>query len=246
MKQQIARLLTRQNLMILGFFPIVIFALGMDSRYVLERGVAGQIYSNLAAPFYMLLVLFALRPEQRLMAVVFVPFSALGEYIFSLVFQLYRYTAGEVPFYVPFGHAILFSTGLLIADTPLVRRHEQAVKRGLLAFHGGLFAVALLAWGDTLSALFGLVFLALMRRKGARPLYLIMGVLVLYIEVVGTQLGCWAWAANPWGALHTTNPPVGAFVCYVIADVLVIKIARRLAGAWARLRPAVARAGGEV
>jgi len=52
---------------------------------------------------------------------------------------------------------------------------------------------------------------------------------VLYIELVGTWLGCWAWGPAPWGVLHTTNPPVGAFVCYVIADILVIKIAGRLA-----------------
>jgi hypothetical protein len=36
--------------------------------------------------------------------------------------------------------------------------------------------------------------------------------------------------------LRTTNPPVGAFVCYVIADILVIKIAGRLAPLLARLR----------
>ena len=51
-----------------------------------------------------------------------------------------------------------------------------------------------------------------------------MGVLVLYIELVGTALGCWVWDPAPFGVLRTTNPPVGAFVCYVIADILVMKI----------------------
>ncbi len=50
-----------------------------------------------------------------------------------------------------------------------------------------------------------------------------MGFLVLYIELMGTWLGCWRWDLNPLnGLLHTTNPPVGAFVCYVIADIIVI------------------------
>jgi hypothetical protein len=219
----------RGRLLIAGFAPIVLFALGADSRWLLDRGFDGQFLSNLAAPLYFLLVLSGLRPDQRLMAIVFVPFSALGEFIFSLLFGLYTYKFGAVPFYVPFGHAILFSTGLLIADLPWVVAHNARVRWGLLAFHAGLFGGAVLALGDSLSAIFGALFLIILYRKRARPLYLIMGVLVLYIELVGTMLGCWFWEPQPFGILHTTNPPVGAFVCYVIADILVMKIAARLA-----------------
>ncbi|HEY3229211.1 MAG TPA: hypothetical protein VGJ87_08325, partial [Roseiflexaceae bacterium] len=99
----------------------------------------------------------------------------------------------------------------------------------LIAFHAGLFGGAALALHDTLSALFGALFILILYRKRGRPFYLIMGVLVLYIELVGTALGCWVWGAAPFGVLHTTNPPVGAFACYVIADILVMKIASRLA-----------------
>ena len=221
--------LRRRRWLIAGFAPIVLFALGADSRLLSERGVDGQLLSNIAGPIYLLLMLGGLRPDQRRMALVFVPFSALGEYLFSLVFQLYRYRLGGVPLYVPFGHAILFSTGLLIADLPSVRANEHVVRRLLLAAHMLLFGGALVALGDTLSALFGAVFVLILWRKGVRTFYLIMGMLVLYIELVGTRLGCWVWDPAPWGALHTTNPPVGAFVCYVIADILVIKIAERLA-----------------
>ena len=219
---------TRQRLLIAGFVPIVLFALGADSQLLLERGFDGQILSNLAAPLYFLLVLRGLRPDQRLMALVFVPFSALGEYLFSLVFQLYTYKAGSIPFYVPFGHAILFSTGLMIAELPWIVAREQRVRTALLLFHGLLFLGALLTLGDTLSAIFGVLFLIILKRKRFRPFYLIMGVLVLYIELAGTALGCWFWDPTPFGVLRTTNPPVGAFVCYVIADILVMKIAARL------------------
>jgi hypothetical protein len=226
----------RRRLLIAGFAPIVLFALSADSRLLLERGFDGQLLSNLLAPLYFLLMLGALRAEQRLMAILFVPFSALGEFIFSLVFQLYTYKFGAVPFYVPFGHAILFSTGLLIAELPLVLANEARVRWALVAFHAGLFGGAALALGDTLSAIFGALFVLILYRKRARPFYLIMGVLVLYIELVGTALGCWFWEPRPFGILHTTNPPVGAFVCYVIADILVMKIAARLAPLIARAR----------
>jgi hypothetical protein len=221
--------LRRRHLLIAGFAPIVLFALVADSRLLYERGIDGQLISNLAAPLYFLWVLSGLRADQRLMALVFVPFSALGEGLFSLVFGLYTYKFGSVPFYVPFGHAILFSTGLLIADLPSVVAREAQVRWGLLAFHAGLFGGAALALGDSLSAIFGALFIWILYRKRCRPFYLIMGVLVLYIELVGTALGCWFWDPAPFGALRTTNPPVGAFVCYVIADILVMKIAIRLA-----------------
>lgn len=218
----------RRRWLIAGFAPIVIFALGSDSRLLLDFGFDGQILSNLSAPLYFLWVLSGLRPHERLMAIVFVPFSALGEFIFSLIFGLYTYKFGGVPFYVPFGHAILFSTGLLIADLPLIRANEARVRWGLFAFHGALFGGAIIALGDTLSAIFGGVFILILYRKRAGSFYLIMGVLVLYIELVGTILGCWAWNPAPFETLRTTNPPVGAFVCYVIADILVMKIAKRL------------------
>lgn len=210
---------------LLSFWPVVIIALGLDSRLLLEAGFDGQWLCNLAGPPYLLLMLMALKPEQRRMALIFVPFSAVGEYLFSILFGLYAYKFGEVPFYVPFGHAILFCTGLLIEDLPLVQRSVAKVRWFLIAVHAALFAGAVFALGDTLSAIFGVLFLIILWRKRARLLYLIMGVLVLYIELVGTIFGCWYWPPTPFGVLHTTNPPVGAFVCYVIADILVIKIA---------------------
>ena len=115
-----------------------------------------------------------------------------------------------------------------IAELPGVVAREAQARWALVAFHAALFGGAILALGDTLSAIFGALFLLVLRRKGCRVFYLIMGVLVLYIELVGTALGCWFWEPAPWGVLRTTNPPVGAFVCYVIADILVIKIAVRV------------------
>ena len=112
----------------------------------------------------------------------------------------------------------------LISELPAVQAHEARVRWGLLVFHVALFGGAVLALGDTLSAIFGALLVVILYRKRCRPFYLIMGVLVLYIELVGTALGCWVWDPAPFGVLRTTNPPVGAFVCYVIADILVMKI----------------------
>ncbi|CDN10836.1 hypothetical protein RintRC_1894 [Richelia intracellularis] len=71
-----------------------------------------QIFVNAFTVSYFFL-LFALNPKQRLMGIIFVPFSVVGEYVFSLILEMYHYRLGGVPMYVPFGHAILFSVGVL-------------------------------------------------------------------------------------------------------------------------------------
>ena len=230
----------RRRLLIWAFWPVVLVVLGLDSRLLFQAGFDGQWLCTIAAPLYLLLVVRRLPAEQRLPALVFVPFSAMGEYIFSILFGWYDYKFGIVPLYVPFGHAILFSTGLLIEAQPWVQRHLAQVRWALVAFLAALFAGAVLALGDTLSLVLGILFVYILHRKRMRLLYLIMGVLVLYIELVGTQFGCWTWRQAAWGTLHTTNPPVGAFVCYVIADILVLKLSGRL-HVWLARRPALAR-----
>ena len=216
---------------ILWSFPLLTFlVLGIDSRQLAALGFDGQALSNLLAVGYFLLLLTALRPEQRLMALIFVPFSAIGEGIFSLLFGLYTYRLSMVPLYVPFGHGILFSMGLLVSELAAVRQRQELLRPIFISIYMVLFGGAILLLQDSLSAIFGLVFLWVLRRKGYQPLYFIMGLLVLFIELTGTYWGCWAWTPQPFGIswLHATNPPVGAFACYVLADLGVMKLTRRL------------------
>lgn len=212
--------------------------LGTDSQSVAEHWPHGQLAVNIAAPLALLVILSALEPGQRLAAVLFVPFSAFGEYLFSLVFGLYSYRRGGVPLYVPFGHAILFGSGLVISGLPQVLLHETVLRRALLVFHTALLAGVVIILGDTLSALFGVLLVVVLLRRQCSLFYVLMGVLVLIVELLGTAFGCWYWWPNPVGGwLYTTNPPVGAFACYLVADVCVLKIA-----AWlTRVAPAARR-----
>jgi hypothetical protein len=212
-----------------GFPLIVLFALFFDSRFVLDSGFNGQILSNLVVPLYLLWMYRHIRPEHRLTVALFVPVSAIAEIIFSPVIQLYDYKFNAVPPYVPFGHAILFATGLLISESPLVLRHERNIRRVLIALYVALFGVTFILQ-DSLGLIFWLLFAVIFYRKRGQVFYLIMGILVLYVEILGTTLGCWTWDATPLSVLRTTNPPISAFVLYMIGDILVMKIARRVRG----------------
>lgn len=221
---------TVRRFFLVTFLILTFLVLGLDSIPAAERGLHGQAWADGLAIAYFTLLLWALTPQQRLMALVFVPFSAIGEGIFSLLFGLYRYRLGMVPLYVPFGHAILFSMGLLVSELSVVRDRKEQLRPIFIALYVAAFGTAILWLHDTLSAIFGLVFLWVLRRKGYQPLYFVMGMFVLYVELVGTHWGCWAWAPHPFNQLwlHATNPPVGAFACYVLADLGVMKIVRNL------------------
>jgi hypothetical protein len=116
----------------------------------------------------------------------FVPLSALAEGLFSLIFGLYQYRLGGVPLYVPFGHSILLGVAWILTEEPWLAKREQLTKVGLLAFHGGFIIGALWLFHDVLSFLWGLMFWFVWVRKGRRSVFLVVGVLVLYIEILGT------------------------------------------------------------
>ena len=218
-----------RSFILISFLLFTATVLATDSQQlVVSQGIDGQPFANVLVISYFLLLLFGLGPEQRLMALIFVPFSTIGECIFSLLFGLYTYRLEMIPLYVPFGHGVLFSMGLLVAELSVIRKHEEQLKSLLIALFCLLFGGVILFLHDSLSIIFGLVFLWVLRRKGYQTFYFIMGLLVLYVELSGTYWGCWAWTLHPFGQswLYTTNPPVGAFACYVLADLGVMKLAR--------------------
>jgi hypothetical protein len=221
------------------FWPLTALVLWCDSHIVERDTAQAQWLSNDLAPLFLLLLVSRMSPHRRLQVGLFVPLSALGEILFSLVFGFYHYRLDAVPLYVPFGHSILMSVGLMLADSHFVRSRESQIKKALLLFHGSLIAGTLLLRGDTLSTLFTICFLLLLRRRFARPFYLILGVLVLYVEILGTSWGCWTWRPDSFGWLHTVNPPPGAFTCYVIGDLGAIAIAGRIAARWRNIRSTV-------
>lgn len=211
--------------LIAGFFPLVALVLGADSLWFSGHDFEGQLLADSLAFVYFLLLLSGLDTEEKVMVLLFVPFSALAEYIFSSVLEIYTYRLETVPIYVPLGHAILFSTGLMLSKLTIFRSQKQ-IQSILLSLQGLLFAGVIFIWQDMFSAILGTLFGLLLWWRGCRLIYPIMGFLVLYIELVGTGLGCWVWQEDVFNLWHTTNPPFGAFVFYVFGDIAILKMSR--------------------
>ena len=144
--------------------------------------------------------------------------ATAGEIFLSLVWGLYQYRLGNIPFFVPPGHVLLFFLGTQIA----ARLSDRSVPWiAMLA----AVVVAFLAWTgrDTLGPLLFALFLLCLYISPSRKLYATMFVLSLAMELYGTWIGNWAWSREvPWLGLTTLNPPVAAGAFYCVLDLLVV------------------------
>ena len=165
--------------------------------------------------------------------------SAIGEVFLSLVWGVYDYQFHNVPLFVPPGHALLMTLGILLARQ-LGRFSDMAVitvtaAAFFWAIHAGVadldrFGVALFC-----------LYCACLWFGLARPLYATMFVLALIMELYGTALGNWVWApAAPWVNLSAANPPFSAGAFYCALDLLVLGILHRTHPRPAKLEVGVA------
>jgi hypothetical protein len=152
----------------------------------------------------------------RLIACVWL--SGIGEIGASLGWGLYNYQFGNVPLFVPPGHALLYLGGLIIAERlprPLARRGPY-----LLAIAAAPLFLWL-AWtgADRFSLPLFALFAAFIVFGPEKRLYATMFLLALAMELYGTAVGNWAWRAHvPGTGLSTLNPPLAAGAFYCLLD----------------------------
>jgi hypothetical protein len=156
--------------------------------------------------------------EQRITIVSCVIYATLGEGFLSLVWGLYDYRLGNIPAFVPPGHALLFLLGAIVT----------AYLRDWITWFVPLAAAPFVIYlavigSDTLGVLLFALLLVCMIFSQARKLYAVMFVLALAMEIYGTSLGNWAWQpVAPWLNLTVINPPLTAGVFYCVLDMLVV------------------------
>lgn len=184
-------------------------------------GFPGQVAVSLAVWALTLWLVLRVGPAlgRRLVACIWI--SALGEMVASLAWGLYDYQFGNIPPFVPPGHALLYLLGLIIA----ARVGERAA---WLVLAGAAVPVAVLALSghDLLSLPLYALFAAFVVFGRQRRLYATMFVIALVLELCGTALGNWSWRpVVPGTGLPTLNPPIAAGVFYCALDWLVGRFA---------------------
>ena len=191
----------------------------------------GQTALSAAVWGVLFLVLRDAARQERLALMACLVIATAGEVMLSQVWGLYTYRLGNIPMFVPPGHALVLLLGLSLARV----MPPSAVWATFCC--AALYSLgAAVAGVDTLGvALFLILAVSAIGLPGQRALYASTFVLTLLLELYGTWLGSWRWAHDvPATALVTTNPPgvVGAFYCALDAAVAAVSmlLARRWSG----------------
>jgi hypothetical protein len=150
-------------------------------------------------------------PERRLYLAC-VAIATAGELFLTLGWGLYSYRLGNVPLFVPPGHALMLMLGLSLAP------HMPGNAARAILGGAGVYTVLAAASGlDTLAVpLYLLLMVSVLALPGHTRLLAGSFLLTLALELYGTTLGNWSWDRDvPWVGLVTTNPPAiaGAFYC---------------------------------
>jgi hypothetical protein len=168
----------------------------------------------------------------RAQTMVVVGLATMVEYTFSPLLHAYVYRIGTVPFFVPPGHGLVYLAALALGRSALLRAAPRVAMALTVAVGGwwALYGVLGAARPDALGAFWFCCLLGFVVWGRSRLLYVGAFVVVSYLELVGTQLGTWAWAVRDpvLGVVSQGNPPSGAAGGYGWFDLYAMLMAPRL------------------
>ncbi len=182
-------------------------------------------------------------PRRRQLALVcFLPLITLAEFGLSHGLGWYAYRLENIPPWLPPAHGIVFLTALRAIDTQRVSTRTLAWAAG--SAQAAYCGLNLVFREDELGALFGAVYLIgmVVLPDAGKRFYAMLGLVVAYLEIVGTVLGTWTWAPALFG-MSEANPPSGAVGGYSLLDGGAFLLAAGLMWLTPRLVAAAPRRG---
>jgi hypothetical protein len=182
-------------------------------------------------------------PVLRAQALVVVVVATCAEVVGSIVWGVYTYRLENLPSFVPPAHGLVYLAGAALAAWAAPRRELLVRVALVLVLAWGLAGVTLLPRSDVGGAL-GAGLLAIYLVRGRAPA-VCAGVflVVAWLELYGTAIGTWEWAAViPGTAVPQGNPPSGVASGYVWFDIVALALAPRLLAAFRTVRARRVRA----
>jgi hypothetical protein len=226
---------TRDRILALAGFLAALLA--VDTQV----GARGQLLLGAAAWVALALACRSVSPELRAQALVVVVVATCAELTGSILWGVYTYRLENLPTFVPPAHGLVYLTGVaLAARFRSPRSCRRLVTLALVVVVAwGLAGVTVLERKDVGGAA-GAVLLAVFLVKGRAPaVYAGVFLVVAALELYGTAIGTWTWAAEiPGTGIPNGNPPSGVASGYVWFDVVALALAPRLTRWAARSRTA--------
>lgn len=206
------------------FMMVLVFSL--DSTWLAERFAYGQWLANIFTLAYFIWLYRKANHRIKRTMPYAVVVAAIGEYILSIMMGMYEYRLGNVPIYVPLGHAILYTTVWYLTHDPWVVKKQKAIMSVLLGFALMYTALLWYFYDDVYGAICTMILLFLLAiNPKSRRFFLIMFLAVAFLEQVGTFFECWYWHStllNKAGWISSGNPPSGISLGYFILDILCL------------------------
>jgi hypothetical protein len=181
-------------------------------------GVCGWIF--------LLGLLLGERLEVRVQVGIAVIFATIGEHFASPYMGGYTYRFGNVPAYVPPGHGMVYLTAVALARSGLFLRYAREIAKLVIAVCGvwSLWGISgIPSQGDAVGAMLFCVFLAYLFMGRSPLVYLAAFFITTWLELIGTAVGTWKWAAiDPVFGWPQGNPPSGVAAWYCLVDAVAM------------------------
>lgn len=212
----------------IGLLIAAIFLLFFDGVYFNEYIFKSQLMLNILMCLAFVVMLYRANLRIRKLMIIAVILGFIGEHFFSKVLGMYTYRLGNVPFYVPFGHAVLYVRILRFSKASIVKKHHKEIESFLLLIIIFVSTIYLVFLNDVfgfVSTIF--IFLFLWKRPKDRMFFFSMYILVVILEIVGTAFDVWKWPNIAFGIfefLPSNNPPSGISLFYFILNIVCFKV----------------------
>ena len=166
----------------------------------------------------------------RIQVAVVVLFATAVAYTFSGWLGVYTYRLGNVPAFVPPGHALVYLGALSLSRSWLFRRYVRLLVALTVAGGGAYAGWSLLSSRpDLLGAAWFVCLLGFLRWGRSASLFTAAFVVVTALELWGTHLGTWTWQPlDPTGHVTIGNPPSGVAGGYGWFDLAAVLATPRL------------------
>ena len=219
-----AQLLFSEFFKTMGYlFLFIATGLFLDSTYFVSFFKEGQHL----ATFVMLIgffILFYNSPKRiRELMIYAVILGVIGEHFFSIGLDMYTYRLGNVPLYVPPGHAIVYIAVVYFSKQTTVKKYRITLEKYFTIFILLYSTLFLVVANDIFGFVMSLLVIFLLRKHPRERLFFFsMYIVVAFLEIVGTNYGCWFWPKTAYGVipfLKSANPPSGISLFYFLLDL---------------------------
>lgn len=212
----------RDNFIVMFAFVAVTLCFLIDS----VAGIELQYALGVAGWASLLFLLHGECKYVRAQVFVAVTFATIGENFASIFMAGYTYRLENVPAFVPPGHGIVYLTAVVLGRTDLFLKYSRKIALFVVLIGGTWSILALtevMGRKDEIGTLLFFIYLLYLFKGRSPMVYLGAFFITTWVELIGTSIGTWNWAAiDPASTLTQGNPPSGVAAWYCLVDAVAI------------------------